>query len=156
MIFYLQTDEETEEFYHMIKDESPDSSFSEMKKMNYLIRVVRSQNELLEKINIFDEGLDDRIIEIMKVFYRAHYFEESLDDKEVIMLYVNKDGKDIFDVFVDNQYNGALPLDMEIYEKLSKAYVGELSAIREDIPFINFNWAFAVITQDKKAEEIES
>ncbi|MFZ2956938.1 MAG: CpXC domain-containing protein [Candidatus Ozemobacteraceae bacterium] len=34
---------------------------------NYLIRLVHSKNDLIEKILLFDEGLNDKVIELLKV-----------------------------------------------------------------------------------------
>lgn len=39
---------------------------------DYTFRVVRSRNQLIEKIQIFDDGLDDRVIELLKfMIWRA-------------------------------------------------------------------------------------
>ena len=72
MIHYASSDEDAEEIYKMVTNKEQDGLFHDMLDADYLIRIVRSQNELREKISIFDEGLDDRIIEIIKLFLGAN------------------------------------------------------------------------------------
>ena len=43
----------------------------------YKLRLVDSRNNLREKVYIFDQGLDDRVIEIMKLFIRFDISKEN-------------------------------------------------------------------------------
>ena len=71
MIYYIQDEDEIEKTIKMITGEAYDlfelSEALQKAKREYLYRIVLSQNDLLEKIHIFDNRRDDRMIEIMKV-----------------------------------------------------------------------------------------
>lgn len=59
-----------------------------------IIRIVLSQNQLAEKIRIFDEGLDDRVVELIKAFYLGELYKQVSElDIEEVLFYVNEDGK---------------------------------------------------------------
>ena len=150
MIFYSQTDENAEEIYNMIKDESPNSLFKTMKEENYLIRIVRSQDELIEKINIFDDGLDDRIIEIIKMLYLAIYQHDNPDAQRVMLFYIKRDDKHSLEIIEDNQYKGYFTITNEMYENICKEHLEKLPDIRKDIPFINSSWAMDKLDLFKK------
>ena len=72
MIFYAETDKDVENFMSSFsKDRIPADMkgfLDDFLNDSYLIRIVRSQNELREKLEIFDAGLDDRIVEIARYF----------------------------------------------------------------------------------------
>lgn len=77
-----------------------------MRDENYLIRIVRSQNEFREKIPIFDEGLDDRIIELFKLYVLATFRKNHPDCNDVDILCFREDGKNCVQIFAGNQYQG--------------------------------------------------
>lgn len=61
---------------------------------NEIVRIVLSQNQLAEKIRIFDEGLDDRIVELIKAFYLGELYKQIPDlNVEEVLFYVNADGQ---------------------------------------------------------------
>lgn len=59
-----------------------------------IVRIVLSQNQLSEKIRIFDEGLDDRIVELIKAFYLQQLYEQqpgiTIDE---VLFFVGEDGQ---------------------------------------------------------------
>ena len=57
---------------------------------DYTLRIVMSQNHLREKAYIFDQGLDDRVIEVMKCRITEMY-EKSYPDEEVAALWLEPD-----------------------------------------------------------------
>lgn len=54
---------------------------------DYICRTVRELNDLLEKIRIFDDGLDDRILEILKAFMQYGNVERLSSDVRGMMYY---------------------------------------------------------------------
>lgn len=59
-----------------------------------IIRIVLSQNQLAEKIRIFDEGLDDRVIEIIKAYYLSELYRQSPDfEADEVLFYKNEKGE---------------------------------------------------------------
>ena len=96
--------------YHQVKEKyllcyipgNPSSAVEYMKTINennesgydfneeYTKRVVSDINQLREKLMILDEGLDDRILEIMKVFAIAE-LQKNFPDLSVMEIYFNKE-----------------------------------------------------------------
>lgn len=66
MIHYLQEGETPEEHTEGIM-----GSLLGMMGESYTFRYVHSRNEMIEKILIFDAGLDDRVVELFKFLLRA-------------------------------------------------------------------------------------
>ena len=93
MIQYANSDKSAEQCYEMMTRDGPTGILQDMRKNGYLLRIVRSQRELLEKIAVFDAGLDDRIIEICKVFILAAFHEGNPDCGEIETLYFRDDDK---------------------------------------------------------------
>jgi hypothetical protein len=61
MIWLVPGDESTDDIGHAGLE-----TVNRMTEEGYTFRLVRTQNELVEKILIFDDGLDDRVIELFK------------------------------------------------------------------------------------------
>jgi hypothetical protein len=59
----------------------------------YTLRIVTSRNMLIEKMKIFDDGLDDRIIEAIKLYYLYGTKRIELISEE-LMLYLERDTPD--------------------------------------------------------------
>ncbi|MBO4908022.1 MAG: hypothetical protein J5476_01950 [Lachnospiraceae bacterium] len=154
MIHYANSDENAEEIYNMLKEDDPDGMgmFRSMREENYLIRIVRSQNELREKINIFDAGLDDRIIEIIKLFLVAKYQEDHPGHQSIALYFRQEEDKGIIEIYADNQYAGNYVIPEGFYEDLSKQYEGKIPDMRKDEPFIDRQWAIENLNPDKKKE----
>ncbi len=112
---------------------------------DYLIRVVPDTNSLREKIHIFDDGLDDRVIELVKVMiliYMAGAQPEYLSAPGGCRLYY-MGGKGVKNMVVLAE--GLKQLVMDIsgpYEELCKPKVMEhLPPLRKSGPVIDRAWA---------------
>lgn len=58
-----------------------------------IVRIVLSQNQLSEKIRIFDEGLDDRVVEIIKAYYLGELYKQVPGfEAEEVLFYKNEQG----------------------------------------------------------------
>ena len=146
MIQYAESDEAVENAKSMFSiDEMPEP----MKKLmgniiqdTYLFRIVRSQNELREKIEIFDAGLDDRIVEIYKTFLLMNISDKFPKAKKLEMFYFQSDGKNLIQLFADEMPAGTAELNTEVYEGLQKDFLPLLPDIRKDELIIDRNYAF--------------
>lgn len=141
MIHYANSDENAEEVYKMLTEDDPTGMLQDMRKENYLIRIVRTQNELREKIAIFDEGLDDRIIEIFKIYILATFQKDNPDCKAIEILYFRDDDKNFVQIFADGKPQGVAEIPDEFYEKLCHKYSDKIPDIRKDEPYIDRQWA---------------
>ncbi|MCQ2492083.1 MAG: CpXC domain-containing protein [Lachnospiraceae bacterium] len=59
-----------------------------------IVRIVLSQNQLSETIRIFDEGLDDRVVEIIKAYYLSE-IQKQMPQLQIAesLFYVNENGQ---------------------------------------------------------------
>lgn len=151
MIHYASSDKNAEEIYDLVTGKTMPDMMKEMFDSDYLIRIVRSQNQFREKVAIFDAGLDDRIIEIFKIFLLAKYQEGHPEGNEKIeLLYFIDEGKHLIQVFADNNLVGVAEIPMEFYEKLKSDYSSNLPDIRKDEPFIDRQWAIKALELGSK------
>lgn len=84
MIYYVPGDGDKTDIIELMqgRHKNEDGKYVEMDikiDEGYMKRVVETKNQFREKLLILDQGLDDRIIELMKIFLTAH-----LEDKEEI------------------------------------------------------------------------
>ena len=115
-------------------------TFEETKKfgmLDYKYRIVNSQDELREKALIFDKGLDDRIIELIKVFYFLQIEENNPDlDIEGLLFYTS--GEELR-LYIMGTKNMSAIINMELYRKIEENYSERLT---EDVDyFVNAEWA---------------
>ena len=127
-IIYLYTSGSDESFY---KEVGPvlDKMFSENEKYKEIYstlkhtRLVKSINELLEKLLIFDYDLEDTIIECIKL---SLFKNQKLQDDKVQMIYFDKlDGKNL--LFTVISENPEVPpkiigIDIEYYNTIIDTY----------------------------------
>ena len=111
---------------------------------NYRNRVVGTPNELIEKIQIFDEGLDDRVIELMKlnIVGTLQENDSNLSIKEFLFM-ANKDGKRGFAVNLGDRKWGEICFEQNMYDSIAK----NMKDINEndDEVVINFKWALSAM-----------
>ncbi|WP_295070256.1 CpXC domain-containing protein [Ruminococcus sp.] len=114
---------------------------------NYTKRVVSDINQLREKLMILDEGLDDRILEIMKVFAIAE-LQKNFPDLSVMEIYFNKeeDGSHSFAVKFDNNEWGRTDVDKKSYDQVAESFKIPLAV--NDEYLIDTEWALSVIEKE--------
>ena len=160
MIQYAESDEAVEKAKSMFSVEKmPDQMknlLSDIIKDNYLIRIVRSQNELREKIEIFDAGLDDRIMEIYKTFLLVNTSNQFSKAKKIEMFFFQADGKNLIQVLADGKSAGVAEINAEVYEGLQKDFLPLLPDIRKDDPVIDRDYAFRCFALYGKKKNGES
>ncbi len=141
MVYYAETDEDAEEFRFSFKKERfPEEMqdfLEDFLRDNYLVRIVRSQNELREKLEIFDAGLDDRIIEIFKVILFIKFIERGSKAEKLEMLFCRDDQKNFIHILEDGTYAASSEISPAAYEGIEKKYRPHLPDIRKDDPVID-------------------
>lgn len=111
----------------------------EMDECGYRCRIVFEHNRLREKARIFHDGLDDRVIETLKLMVEAVASEnaEGMGDTPVYYDSIKDDGSLVFALLADEVMVATIPrpaydeLTPEPVESLDKDY------------FIDRNWAIA-------------
>lgn len=116
----------------------------------YTFRIVRNGNELREKILIFDEGLDDRFIETMKIAYVPSIRKIIGKDSKIMGLYFDKrpDGEYQWVVMSNDRKPLSGKIDMSVYEdmKVKLADIAE-EKMQEGLVQVNAKWASEVMAE---------
>lgn len=104
-----------------------------------------------EKLAIFDLGLDDRIIEIFKIFLLARYQEDHPKNSgKIELLYFFDEGKHMIQVMDGDEPAGVAELPLDFYEELKSEFAPRLPDIRKDKPFIDRQWAIETLKLGSK------
>ncbi len=90
----------------------------------YKKRIVISQEALAEKIFIFEEGYDDRIMEIVKVIYLRMFFENNPDLELDGAYFVNDQGQKLVAFITTDKESFAVDFDENLYRKMEKKLSG--------------------------------
>lgn len=109
----------------------------------YRLREVSDINSLLEKIMLFDDGLDDRCIEICKLYLSEQYAAQN-KGKKLFGIYYNgksEDGELLeFFLFGEEGEMCGTKLSVQVYNKIFLKLAGS-AFDRVDEYKINFQWA---------------
>jgi len=108
----------------------------------YIHRVVPDLITLREKTLIFEEKLDDRVLELMKVIYAAQLKEQKGVDAENIFFDLNPKKERIFELYGENELIAVAPVDMNLYKSIQHSPQRKLKPIRNDRQyFVDKAWA---------------
>ena len=109
-------------------------------------RVVFSANQLHEKLLILDESLDDRVIELMKLFIIAEIMNKDNESKiKEIYLNKEKDGSLKFAVLFDSSEWARTEFSRTDYDLIIEKFKVELLSDTEVV--INTQWAMNVLNK---------
>lgn len=116
---------------------------------DYRMRVVRTDTQLKEKIIIFDENIDDRVVEIMKISCMP-YITEGLNIKSEIVDFVfsktKTPGQYCFLVRFKDTKPIVLNFDMNQYNELKEKFHDLMEERTTDgINMINAAWATDIV-----------
>lgn len=142
MIHYVQTDEDEDSIKNMLKGDGENSMFKDMLDADYLIRIVRSQNEFLEKLHILDAGLDDRVIEVIKTIVWASFNEAHPEYDDIKLLYCRDNDEDSLVILADGKYVGSYIINEAMYNDLADKLRDRIPDMRKSEPCIDRDWAF--------------
>lgn len=107
----------------------------------FTLRTVSDPNELVEKILLFDLGLDDRAVELEKhIAIDALHTQQP--DLEVSALYFSpaEDGYQLI-ILGNGGFEGTIPWDSNLYEKIVEEVLPGLPEAVMEGPGINQDWA---------------
>lgn len=120
------------------------------KKENYKCRNVSDPNEISEKITMFENGLDDRIIEIEKAITGGAVHEINPDFSPEGMYFVPKDNKWVFLVYGREGFIGELPFDRNAYREIERNMIPHIPKLLLDSTRINNQWVGLVMEMLEK------
>lgn len=141
MIYYVQSEDEARKVRELFKEDMKEDEAGRYKK-----RLVMGVDNLIEKIHIFDQGWDDRLVEIFKIFLYGEVREQLAqvsEGKDVDYIFLDKhlDGGFYFVFVSEGSPLGEVPFDQTAYDELSKRYQEALADSGEAVE-IDSDWAF--------------
>ena len=113
----------------------------------YALRIVNNINSLKEKILIFEDGLDDRVVEFCKVYFTINYTKEHPDTeiKEVFYTAFDGDNDAMEFCFFDGEGNPfGVRLPVYVYKNLFEDFK-KSSAFDTNERYINSAWAIKAL-----------
>lgn len=105
----------------------------------YRKRIVTDQNTLREKAIIFEHGLDDRVVEIIKLIYYANASKQFPEANITAVYFLIADDKYILEFIGDRPLSAEIPVEM--YEELKSDFAERLDAADGKEVLINVDWA---------------
>lgn len=147
MIHYANSDENAKEIHQMFEkyasDDNPiNKMVGDLLHNNYLIRIVRTHNQFLEKLAIFDAGMDDRIIEIIKLFFWAQLHQQDNNQKvDELLMFTAPDGKHIIQFIADGKGFATAEITDDMYNDIQSHFGKNLPDMRKDKIIIDRQWA---------------
>lgn len=121
--------------------------------VKYRYRIVRTVNELKEKMAIEKENLDDRILELLKVAYLVQIAEQIGDKTVAEMMFDCIDDGYFFTLFFENEgiEPAMIMIDMNVYKNMQEQFIEILdSSMPEGFIDISFDWAKDMFFNTKK------
>jgi len=108
---------------------------------DYRFRIVTNEDRLIEKIYIFDEQLNDRVIEMYKLLYQIFVQEEN-PNKEITDAYFNIGQEEKSLAFTtENKDLLLVPFDEKIYQKVAEANQSIITDSQLAFTLIDDHWA---------------
>lgn len=105
----------------------------------YRKRVVTDRNALREKAIIFEHGLDDRVVEIIKLIYYDNASEQFPEANISAVYFSVADDKYTLDFIGDTQLCAEVP--GSVYDDIQTAVAERLKEAGDKEAIINFDWA---------------
>lgn len=130
--FHLVTSEES--YMQAVNIYADRDSHSSPVLAHEIVRIVLSQNQLAEKIRIFDEGLDDRIVEIIKAYFLSQLYEQEQDIQvdEVLFFVGDQNQYEIAFLSQDGNHR-SISFSREMYDGIKKDIGGKLPPIHQEL-----------------------
>ena len=109
----------------------------------YRRRIVTDQNSLREKAIIFENGLDDRVVEIIKLIYFSNLRQSHSDAKIDVAYFMVTNGE------YQIHFLGETPLtavvDASLYEKIAHDFADKIANAEADY-IIDLGWAIKALS----------
>ena len=125
VMIYLVPESEVEKTYEMFYGEN---ALADFRTEKYLTRIVTSANQLIEKIQIFDAGKDDRVMELVKL---DSILKNDPDiEFDELRFAVDNDGTNILVIINRGEITGAVNID-NMYE-FASSHCDDFKDLRDD------------------------
>ena len=146
VMIYLVPESEVAKTYEMFYGEN---ALADFRTEKYLNRIVTSANQLIEKIQIFDAGKDDRVMELVKLLATDSILKNNPDiEFDELRFAVDNDGTNILVIINKGEITGAVDID-NMYA-FASSHCDDFKNLRDDEDIvINREW---ILTKLAEAE----
>lgn len=119
-------------------------------RRTYTMRTVHLPNDLTEKILIFEEDLDDRVIELMKPALTADLMLGDQNLNVTGLYYSPGDEADAFVVETEDGFAGEISFDEAMYHRIETEVMPRLDQDMLKESVIDHDWALRILKTDKQ------
>lgn len=105
------------------------------------VRIVKERNQLREKARIFEMGLDDKIIEVIKIWGLEYLREHDVNDMVHTILCWVLDDLSLEICFFTESESYMMMLPYEHYEETEDALMEMLEDEEEELYYVDIDWA---------------
>ncbi len=143
MIYYATTDASYFDALTMLVGSEKDKDVKTLD--DYTIRVVNSRFHLREKLVIFDNGLDDRTVELAKLVLATKFKDEHSDVKFDQILFDTRGVEFGFSVFSKGVLQGFFSMPMSLYNEVDADYRPMYTNKKQENLSIGLGWAISMV-----------
>jgi len=132
----------------VVEDEDKEKVISlfENHDQNYRKRIVKNQQEALEKTFIFDSHLNDYAIEIMKAVHKIGLLKEFGSDTDLKIYYTRE--PIVCFVILMNGESYSLPFEKDFYDQVVRDYLNEDETNFKEV---DYDWAVRILSEEVNA-----
>lgn len=152
--YYAESEERFRDVIRMLtkpETEKEKATAQFLANNDYIIRLLTDRVDVQEKLNIYDAGMDDRAIELIKVIAASDLGRKQPDLKydKVLFSAPENDLKRI-NFFHEKKLVCSAGIPEELYRKVVKDFMVNLPGLREDHNIrVNAQWAVSVMKNVK-------
>lgn len=146
MIHFVEDKVEAVETIKRLSGEGEDDFdiFGAFYEADYTIRVVDSIGKFREKLKIFDEKLDDRVMELTKAFLRYNLLLSDPGVKIKEFLFdTTADGTKLFSLLLDDGSRASIDYEEDLYDSVKNNFKEIIDADEDFI--IDSEWADSIL-----------
>lgn len=144
LMYYAANEEEYKKGYAMMTGQDPMVNWDAIS--GWRRRVVTSREDILEKLMILDDGLDDRVIEILKAlaFVSLHQQKPELAI-DTVLFDRGPDGNHYFRFMEKGTCQAAYAFERPMYERVKRNIGEALQKLSDNQVVINSQWAVTAL-----------
>ena len=148
VMIYLVPESEVKKTYEIFYEKNALADYR-YRTEKYLCRIVTSANQLVEKIQIFDAGKDDRVMELVKLLATDSILKNDPDiEFDELRFAVDDDGTNILVIINKGEITGAVDID-NMYE-FASSLCDDFKDFRDDEDIvINREWILNKLTEEE-------
>ncbi len=118
----------------------------------YKKRLVFGREEFYEKLLLFDRGLDDGVMEIVKLIYGENLARKQKEDLFDAIRYFKDEetGEGVFFLMKEGQRVGKVNIDDKIYDWVISQYFDKIVEQISNTFIVNFYWALNIVRDQQQ------